>query len=60
VPGCEQQIRGANAGAPMTMIQAVLFAITEAFVLGILLALLLRWDETGFDEDEKADWQNRY
>ena len=44
----------------MTMIQAVLFAITEAFVLGILLALLLRWDETGFDEDEKADWQNRY
>ena len=47
-------------GAPMTMIQAILFWITEAFVLSILLALLLRWDDTRLDEDEKADWQNRY
>ena len=44
----------------MTLIQAILFWITEAFVLSILLALLLRWDETRLDEDEKADWQNRY
>src|SRR6266404_5369733 len=29
-----------NAGAPMTVIEAVLFGVTEAFVLGILLALL--------------------
>ena len=47
-------------GAPMTMIQAVLFGITEAFVFSILLALLLRWDETRLDEDEKANLQNRY
>jgi hypothetical protein len=44
----------------MTLIEAVLFGITEAFVLGILLALLFRWDETRLDEDERADWQNRY
>ena len=51
---------GQMRGAPMTMIQAILFWITEAFVLSILLALLLRWDDTRLDEDEKADWQNRY
>jgi hypothetical protein len=49
-----------NAGAPMTVIEAVLFGVTEAFVLGILLALLFRWDETRLDKEEGADWQNRY
>jgi hypothetical protein len=47
-------------GAPMTVIEAVLFGVTEAFVLGILLALLFRWDETRLDKEEGADWQNRY